>query len=118
MNPEPAADGTQQGWTLTSRSGPEAVFVGVSEKKLEEGDLREAEGILRDLPRRLSDGKVLAHFEFPAVERTPPEDEKSESSERGASGAPQRLEGKIAVEDRPLRQWFEAYRGWVFQTKE
>jgi hypothetical protein len=118
MNPARASDGVMQGWPLTSRSGPEAVFVGMSERMLNESDLNEVKKVLQDLPRELSPGKVLAHFEYPTDEQpTPAEDERSESIERGA-GAAQRLEGKITVEDRPLRQWFDAYRGWVFETKD
>ena len=91
--------------------------MGVSAKPLGAKELQEFESKFADLPHRLPEKKLLTEFEYPVVEKRMALIDGNEEQIRGSSKKPAPSAERLTVDHPQLRKWFEAYRGWVFETR-
>jgi hypothetical protein len=112
-----------QWWQVTATGGPEIIFVGVSDKPLgasELGDLETHSGpFAASLQNYLRNQHgMLAATAFPKQENKTLSDEQNIDRLRGGSKVPVVSLKTDAADDTILRQTFQAYHGFVVETKE
>jgi Protein kinase domain len=117
VSPQPTPTGEPQGWGLESRSGPEAVFIGVSARPLGAEELRDCESQIAEMPHGLAADKNLAEFEYPAIVEKMVLIDGVEERVRGPGQTPLQSAERLTVDHAQLRKLFDAYRGWAFQTQ-
>ena len=117
--PAGADASSQPEWyRVDATGGSEVIFVGISKEPLGQNDLNKFEAHAEFLIRQLSDGDLLAEFEYPLHPANYVRIDGVDHLTRGLSKIPVVSPKTEAVGFRELQKLFSAYHGWIYQTEK